>query len=88
VPVRSHVPKRRFTFPGSALTVNRIGYGAMQFTGPGVWGPPKDLDAAVAVLREALTARREPHRHSRFRPVSSTQVRVACACSEYHQSGL
>jgi aryl-alcohol dehydrogenase-like predicted oxidoreductase len=38
------------------LTVNRIGYGAMQLAGPGVWGPPKDPDAAVAVLREAVAA--------------------------------
>jgi aryl-alcohol dehydrogenase-like predicted oxidoreductase len=33
-----------------------MGYGAMQLAGPGVWGPPKDLDAAVAVLREAVAA--------------------------------
>jgi pyridoxine 4-dehydrogenase len=46
----------RFTFPGTPLTVNRIGYGAMQLAGPGVWGPPKDPDAAVAVLREAVAA--------------------------------
>jgi len=46
----------RFTFPGTSLTVNRIGYGAMQLAGPGVWGPPKDPDAAVAVLREAVAA--------------------------------
>jgi len=46
----------RFTFPGTALTVQRIGYGAMQLAGPGVWGPPKDPDAAVAVLREAVAA--------------------------------
>ena len=46
----------RFTFPGTSLTVNRIGYGAMQLAGPGVWGPPKDPDAAVAVLREAIAA--------------------------------
>jgi pyridoxine 4-dehydrogenase len=44
----------QFTFPGTSLTVQRIGYGAMQLTGPEVWGPPKDLDAAVAVLREAI----------------------------------
>jgi len=44
----------RFTFPGTSLTVNRIGYGAMQLAGPGVWGPPKDQDAAIAVLREAV----------------------------------
>ena len=35
-------------------TVTRIGYGAMQLAGPGVFGPPKDRAAAVAVLREAI----------------------------------
>jgi pyridoxine 4-dehydrogenase len=43
-----------FTFPGTTSTVNRIGYGAMQLAGPGVFGPPKDPDAAVAVLCEAV----------------------------------
>ncbi len=46
----------RFTFPGTSLTVQRIGYGAMQLAGPGVFGPPKDSDAAVAVLRAAVAA--------------------------------
>ncbi|HWG32859.1 MAG TPA: aldo/keto reductase family oxidoreductase [Gemmatimonadaceae bacterium] len=46
----------QFTFPGSKLTVNRMGYGAMQLAGPGVYGPPRDPDAAVAVLREAVAA--------------------------------
>jgi pyridoxine 4-dehydrogenase len=46
----------RFTFPGTSLTVHRIGYGAMQLAGPGVWGPPKDPDAAIAVLRAAVAA--------------------------------
>jgi pyridoxine 4-dehydrogenase len=46
----------RFTFPGTSLTVHRIGYGAMQLAGPGVWGPPKDPDGAVAILREAVAA--------------------------------
>ncbi|MEO8970553.1 MAG: aldo/keto reductase family oxidoreductase [Ktedonobacteraceae bacterium] len=36
------------------LTVTRIGYGAMQLAGPGVFGPPQDRDVAVAVLREAV----------------------------------
>jgi pyridoxine 4-dehydrogenase len=36
------------------LTVNRIGYGAMQLAGPHVFGPPADRDAAIAVLREAI----------------------------------
>jgi pyridoxine 4-dehydrogenase len=46
----------RFTFPGTSLTVERIGYGAMQLAGPGVFGPPKDRQAAVAVLRAAVDA--------------------------------
>lgn len=46
----------RFTFPGTSLTVQRIGYGAMQLAGPGVWGPPKDPDGAIALLREAVAA--------------------------------
>jgi aryl-alcohol dehydrogenase-like predicted oxidoreductase len=46
----------RFTFPATSFSVQRIGYGAMQLAGPGVWGPPKDPDAAVAVLREAVAA--------------------------------
>jgi len=46
----------RFTFPGTSLTVQRIGYGAMQLAGAGVWGPPKDPGAAISVLREALAA--------------------------------
>ena len=46
----------QFTFPGTELTVHRVGYGAMQLAGPGVWGPPGDPEAAVAVLREAVAA--------------------------------
>ena len=37
-------------------SVNRLGYGAMQLAGPGVFGPPKDRDAALAVLREAVAS--------------------------------
>src|SRR5262245_3961120 len=36
--------------------VKRLGYGAMQLAGPGVFGPPKDHDAALAVLREAVSS--------------------------------
>ena len=43
-----------FTLPGTPTALHRMGYGAMQLAGPGVWGPPRDMDAAVAVLREAL----------------------------------
>ena len=39
---------------GGELTVNRLGYGAMQLTGPGVWGDPSDPDEAVRVLRRAV----------------------------------
>lgn len=43
-----------FTFPGTALSVKRMGYGAMQLAGPQVFGPPRDVDGAIAVLREAV----------------------------------
>ena len=47
-----------FTLPGTSMTVDRMGYGAMQLAGRDgnklVWGPPRDIDAAIAVLREAI----------------------------------
>ena len=46
----------QFTFPGTPFTVRRVGYGAMQLAGPGVWGPPKDPQGALAVLRAAVEA--------------------------------
>jgi len=42
-----------FTLAGD-LTLTRVGYGAMQLAGPGVWGPPRDRDEAIAVLRTAV----------------------------------
>jgi pyridoxine 4-dehydrogenase len=39
---------------GGELPVNRLGYGAMQITGPGVWGPPRDPGEAIRVLRRAV----------------------------------
>src|SRR5580658_4691808 len=36
------------------LTINRLGYGAMRITGPGIWGPPADKTAALATLRRAV----------------------------------
>ena len=45
-----------FTLLGSAITVNRMGYGAMQLAGPQVFGPPRDVEAALAVLREAVAS--------------------------------
>lgn len=49
---RSPAPERTFTFAGRP--VHRLGYGAMQLAGPGVFGPPKDRAAALAVLRAAV----------------------------------
>jgi len=43
-----------FILPGNSMTLNRMGYGAMQLAGPGVWGPPRDVNTAIAVLREAV----------------------------------
>jgi len=51
---------RSFTLPGSALTLNRVGYGAMQLAGRDgnklVWGPPRDVDGAIALVREAVAS--------------------------------
>jgi len=47
---------RSFTPTGTSLSLRRMGYGAMQLAGPGVYGPPRDMDAAIAVLREAVDA--------------------------------
>ncbi|HET6308140.1 MAG TPA: aldo/keto reductase family oxidoreductase, partial [Rhodopila sp.] len=44
------------TFMLGDRTVKRLGYGAMQLAGPGVFGPPKDRDGAIAVLREAVAS--------------------------------
>src|SRR5260370_15424194 len=43
-----------FTLPGTSMTLNRMGYGAMQLAGPQVWGPPRDVAGAVTVLREVV----------------------------------
>lgn len=49
-----------FTFAGTSLTVNRFGYGAMQLAGQDgdkrVWGPPRDIPGAIALLREAVAS--------------------------------
>lgn len=53
-------PHSTFTFPNTSTTVNRMGYGAMQLAGRDgeklVWGPPRDVPGAIAVLREAIAA--------------------------------
>ncbi len=48
--------RRHFFSPGTSITLNRKGYGAMQLAGPHVFGPPRDRAAALAVLREAVAA--------------------------------
>ena len=45
-----------FTLPNTSITLNRMGYGAMKLAGPQVWGPPADVDGAIAVLREAVAS--------------------------------
>jgi pyridoxine 4-dehydrogenase len=49
-----------FTFPGTTTSVKRLGYGAMQLAGKDgekmVWGPPRDVPGAIAVLREAVAS--------------------------------
>ncbi len=45
-----------FTLPGTSMNLNGMGYGAMQLAGPQVWGPPRDVNTAIAVLREAVAA--------------------------------
>jgi pyridoxine 4-dehydrogenase len=51
---------RTFTLPGTAMNLNRMGYGAMQLAGQEgnklVWGPPRDVNEAIAVLREAVAS--------------------------------
>jgi hypothetical protein len=45
-----------FTLPGTPIKLVRMGYGAMQLAGPEIWGPPRDVDATIAVLREAIAS--------------------------------
>src|SRR5271170_843945 len=45
-----------FTPKGTSIGLKRMGYGAMQLAGPAVWGPPRDVDGAIALLREAVAA--------------------------------
>ncbi len=45
-----------FNLSGTSSSLYRMGYGAMQLAGPEIWGPPRDVDAAIAVLREAIAS--------------------------------
>jgi pyridoxine 4-dehydrogenase len=58
--IEKGAPGGSFTLPGTSMTVNRMGYGAMQLAGRDgdklVWGPPRDVDEAIALLREAVAS--------------------------------
>ena len=45
-----------FALPNTSLSLYRMGYGAMQLAGPGVWGLPRDVDGAITVLREVVAS--------------------------------
>jgi pyridoxine 4-dehydrogenase len=47
-----------FTLPGTSMTLNRMGYGAMQLAGPQVWGPPRDVDGALLLCERRLRSAR------------------------------
>src|SRR5580700_773623 len=49
-------PGGSFTLPGTSMALKRMGYGAMQLAGPQVWGPPRDVEEAIALLREAVAS--------------------------------
>jgi len=49
------LPSDRFTFPGTSMTINRLGFGPKRLAGPGVWGPPLDNEVALKILCEAIT---------------------------------
>jgi hypothetical protein len=64
-----------FTPAGTSFALNRMGYGAIQLTGPMAWGPPNDREAAVAVVREAtITAPISPTRSSGRRSILIQKV--------------
>ena len=54
------------TFKLGARSVKRLGYGAMQLAGPGVFGPPKDREGGSRRAAGGRGERRQPHRHERF----------------------
>ncbi len=84
-----------FTLPGTSISLYRMGYGAMQLAGPQVWGPPRDVHAAMAVLWEAIASEVNHLDTSDFyRPAYNQSDYQAGASSlpgwlgHCHQSGL
>src|SRR5258705_13659098 len=79
-----------FTFAGTSLTVNRVGYGAMQLAGRDgdkmVWGPPPDVPGAIAVLREAIDSGVNHIDTSDFYGPHVTNQIIKQALHPYHDS--
>ena len=73
------------TYTLGGRTVKRLGYGAMQLAGPGVFGPPRDRDAALAVLREAVVAGVDHLDTSDFYGPHVTNQLIREALSPYRQ---
>jgi predicted aldo/keto reductase-like oxidoreductase len=69
---------------GGAITVNRLGFGAMRLTGVGVWGPPKDRKECSRVLRRALELGVTSTRPTRMAPMCTKSHR----CIRTISSGL
>ena len=71
-----------FTLPNTSMTLNRMGYGAMQLAGQDgekrVWGPPRDVPGAISSSARGHRLRREPHRYQRLlRPARNQSTHQA-----------
>jgi len=73
------------TYTLGSRTVKRLGYGAMQLAGPGVFGPPRDREAALAVLREAVAAGVDHIDTSDFYGPHVTNQIIREALAPYHE---
>jgi hypothetical protein len=69
-----------FTLPGTSMTVNRMGYGAMQLAGPHVWGPPRDVDVA------SLFCVKQSHLESTTSTPATSTVRTSSTRSSSRRS--
>ena len=69
------------TFTLGDRTVKRLGYGAMQLAGPGVFGPPKDRPAALAVLREAVASGVNHIDTQRPATARTPPIRLSASCA-------
>ena len=69
---------------GGEIEVTRLGYGAMRITGEGIWGPPKDHDAAITVRRQLSPRRRRTRSPARSTPAPLARRRHARTLSHQH----